>query len=116
MSACILCKTTEGDVKKGLEELLRSDESLINAVKDNETPSVVQIGIRKYNNLKKATLENGDRDKVIEEIKKKHITHALNYKTLTIHKKDCPYAGKNTITAYIVNPEITGLHRCKHCM
>jgi len=110
MPACIICKTLEGDVKNGLEELSRCKDVLA-ALKESDAPQVVQVGMRKYDNLKKA-----NRDDVIKEIEKKHITHALNYKTLTIHKKDCPHAGKNAITAYVVNPEVTGLHRCKHCM
>jgi len=111
MPACIICKTLEGDVKKGLEELNRCDDYLIDALKESETPNVVQVGMRKYDNLKKA-----NRDDVIEELEKKHITHILNYKTLAIHRKNCPHAGKKTVTAYVVNDCVTGLRKCKHCM
>jgi len=110
MPACIICKTLEGDVKKGLEELSRCKEVLA-TLKESKTPQIVQVGMRKYDNLKKA-----NRDDVIKEIEKKHITHALNYKTLTIHKKGCPHAGKNTLTGYVINDCVTGLRRCKHCM
>lgn len=111
MPACIICKTLEGDVKEGLEKLSRSDDYLIDALKNGDAPSVVQVGMRKYDNLKKA-----NKDDVIKEIEKKHITHILNYSTLTIHKKNCTHAGKKTITAYVVNDCVTGLRRCKHCM
>jgi len=117
MPLCIICKTEEGDVKKGVEELRRRGKETITALTNQETPHLVQVGMRRYNNLKKASLAN-----VVKAIEKKHITHLLNINTLTIHrrqaylKKNCPYAGKNVLNSYIVNDTVTGLRRCKHCM
>lgn len=111
MPTCIICKTLEGDVKEGLEQLNRSSKEMKKALKDSETVNIMQVGMRKYNNLKKSNA--GD---VIKEIEKKHVTHILNLSRLSIHKKGCSHAGKNTVTAYIVNDCVTGLHRCKYCM
>jgi len=110
MSACIICKTMEGDVKKGLEELSRSKD-VLTALKDTDNLQIVQFGIKKYENLKKAS-----KDDIVKEIEKRHLTHILNYKTLTIHRKGCSHAGKNTLSGYIVNDTVTGLRRCKHCL
>jgi hypothetical protein len=109
MPTCIICKTLEGDVKKGLEELRRQGEETINGLRNQETPHLVQVGMRKYGKLKEASM-----DETIKEIEKKHITHFLNINTLTIHRKDCPHAGKNILKAHITNPETTGLRRCKY--
>jgi len=109
MPLCIICKTLEGDVKKGLEELRRRGKEAIAALTNQETPHLIQVGMRRYDNLKKASLAN-----VVKAIEKKHITHLLNVNTLTIHKKSCSHAGKNILKAHIVNPETTGLRRCKH--
>jgi len=113
MPACIICKTLEGDVKEGLKELRSRGKEVLNSLKENEEkiPHLIQVGMRKYENLKKASAAD-----VIKEIEKRHITHILNYKTLTIHRKDCSRAGKNTLKGYIVNDTVTGLHRCKHCL
>jgi len=113
MPACIICKTEEGDVKKGLEELRSRGKEVLNYLKDNKEgiPHIIQVGMRKYDNLKKASM-----DDVIKEIEKRHITHSLNLSTMTIHRKGCSHAGKNILTGYIVNDCVTGLHRCKHCL
>ena len=111
MPTCIICKTLEGDVKDGLKELNRSSKEMIKSLKESETVPIMQVGMRKYANLKKA-----EKDDIIKEIEKKHVTHILNLSRLSIHKKNCSHAGKNTIPAYIVNDCVTGLHRCKYCM
>lgn len=111
MPVCIICKTMEGDVKEGLEEASRRNKEMLDTLKEAATVNIMQVGMRKYDNLKKLS-----KDDVIKEIEKKHITHSLNYSTLTIHRKDCPHAGKNILTGYIVNDCVTGLRRCKHCL
>jgi hypothetical protein len=111
MPLCIICKTLEGDVKKGLKELRRQGKEAIDGLKNRETPHLIQVGMRKYNKLKEASM-----DGVIKEIEKKHITHFLNINTLTIHREGCSHAGKNILKGYVVNDCVTGLHRCKYCM
>ena len=111
MPLCIICETAEGEVRKGLEELRRRSKEVINALikSDQKEPTLIQVGMKRYNNLKKSSI-----DDVIKEVEKKHITHLLNINTLTIHKKNCPHAGRNVLRAHITNPETTGLHRCRH--
>ena len=111
MPLCIICKTLEGDIKKGLEELRRRGKEAITALINQETPHLIQVGMRRYGNLKKASLAD-----VVKAIGKKHITHFLNLSTLTIHRKGCSHAGKNILKGYVVNDCVTGLRRCKHCM
>jgi len=111
MPVCIVCKTEEGDVKKGLEELGRYGKNVLASLKKSVSPQIMQVGMRKYYNLTKASKED-----VIKEIEKKHITHSLNLSTMTIHRKGCSHAGKNILTGYIPNDTVTGLHRCKHCL
>ena len=110
MPACIICKTMEGDVKKALEDM-NDNKNKLDSLKRTDSVQLLQVGMRKYDNLKKAA-----KDDVIKEIEKKHLTHILNYKTLTIHRKGCTHAGKNTLSGYVVNDCVTGLHRCKHCL
>ena len=111
MPLCIICKTEEGDVKKGVEELCRQGKETVNGLRDQEAPHIIQVGMRKYDKLKEASM-----NETIKEIEKKHITHLLNINTLTIHRKDCPHAGKNILKGYVVNDCVTGLRRCKHCL
>jgi len=110
MPACIICKTLEGDVKKALEDM-NDSKNILDSLKRSDSVQVLQIGMRKYENLKKAS-----KDAVVKEIEKRHVTHILNYKTLTIHRKGCSRAGKNILNGYIVNDTVTGLRRCKHCL
>ena len=79
MPTCIICKTLEGDVKKGLEELRNRGKEAIDGLRNQETPHLIQVGMRKYGKLKEASMND-----VIKEIEKKHITHFLNINTLTI--------------------------------
>ena len=104
-----ICNTIPSDVFNALKNMIeRNLIDYLNGV-DKDKPQLIQVGMRKYNNLKKAM------PNIREEVGKKKITHLLNFRTMTIHKKDCSYAGKNVLRACIANPGTTGLRVCNHC-
>lgn len=105
-----ICNTKLCDVENALKDLIARDMIRHFEGMDEDEPQLIQVGIRKYNALKKAG------GKVIgKEIEKKKITHLLNFRTMTIHRKDCSYAGENVLRARIATTATTGLHMCGHC-
>lgn len=105
-----ICNTKLCDVEKALKNMIASDTLRQLDGIDEDKPQLIQVGIRKYNTLKKAA-----RNVVRKEIEKKKVTHLLNFRTMGIHRKDCSHAGKNVLRAHIATTATTGLHMCEHC-
>jgi hypothetical protein len=103
-----ICNTEQDDVKKALENL-KERENL--DILQDKGPQIIQVGIKKYASLKKASFNARK-----QEVEKKKITHVININTMTTHKKKCLYTGTNTVTGYLVNVKAAGLRLCKHCM
>ena len=103
----LICNTDEGDVKNGIDEWREREMHIITGI-----VHVVQVGKRKYNNLKK---EMSDKNTVTLPT---NITHIINTKTMKLHLKSCAHVGdkRNLLYAHITNPDTTGLIRCRHCM
>jgi hypothetical protein len=107
-----ICNTEVGDVSNALKNLVEC--KMLGRLEniDKDKPQLIQVGMRRYRRLKKA--ERGD---ILAEIEKKKITHLINFRTRTLHKKSCPYAGKNVLRAYLTTIKGAGLDNvCNHCM
>lgn len=105
-----ICNTKANDVRDALKNMVaRNMIDHLDGI-DEDKPQLMQVGIRKYKTLKKAV-----HDAVRKEIEKKKVTHLLNFRTMTLHKKDCSHAGENVLRAYIATPGATGLWPCGHC-
>lgn len=107
-----ICNTTLCDVENALKNMIARNmiDRMDGTAEDK--PQIIQVGIRKYASLKK-TITTPEATR--EELEKKKVTHLLNFRTMTIHRKDCSYAGENVLRAYITTPRTTGLRPCSHC-
>jgi len=105
-----ICNTKLCDVEKALKNMIESDTlDQLDHIADDK-PQLIQVGIRKYESLKKAAVAS-----VLAEIEKKKVTHLLNFRTMSVHRKDCSYAGKNVLRSYLTTAGTTGLHLCNRC-
>jgi len=107
-----ICNTKTYDVRRALKDMI--DRNMIDRMDGTaeDKPQLIQVGVQKYGSLKK-TISTPEATR--EEIEKKKVTHLINFRTMTIHRKDCSYAGENVLRAYIATPRATGLRSCSHC-
>jgi len=112
-----VCNTKNNDVLKALKNMKdrMSPEEITNLGARNDArrfPTVLQVGIMKYRLLKNITSQ----EEMTAEARRKEGKHFINPNTLTLHKKNCCYIADHFLKAVIINPRLTGLRLCKHCM
>lgn len=98
-----VCSTKKSDVRNALKDMVKNHKDL----KTYAPPHILQVGMKNYKHLK-----NGGSPSVLA---KKEAKYLINLSSLTVHKKDCKHAGKNTIKAILINVKNTGLRICRHC-